>query len=68
MEQTKSLLTSKTFIGILVMVAGMAGNKLGVTITDADVNSVVVVASDVLQAVGALLATYGRIKATKVIK
>ena len=68
MTDTKSLLKSKTFIGIFVTVIAIVADKfLGLefdTIMQADISSNI---SLIVEAAGLLFATYGRAVATKKI-
>lgn len=66
-QETKGLLQSKTIWGIIIMIAGFAGSKLGVDITEADVKDVLDTGCMIAEGIGVLLATYGRVVATKEI-
>lgn len=65
MEQTKSLLASKTvWGGLLVVIAAVAG-LFGYTFSAEDQASVAAMIENIVLAIGGLLAIYGRITATK---
>lgn len=65
---TKGLLASKAvWGGIIAVLAGAAG-IFGYTVSPEDVESVTTLVTGIGAAVGGLLAVYGRIRATKVIK
>lgn len=67
-KETKKLLQSKTIWGIILMVVGFVGSKFGLTIQEADLKEILDLVFNGIAGVGALIATYGRIKATKAIK
>jgi protein-S-isoprenylcysteine O-methyltransferase Ste14 len=65
MEQTKSIFSSKTvWGGVLVVVAAIAG-MFGYTISADDQASLAGTIENIVLAVGGLLAIWGRITATK---
>lgn len=71
MEEYKSLLGSKTVWGVIVMALGLVLGRLGFSL-DAEtqaqlVNDFVGMVPTVTQVVGAFIAIYGRIVATKKI-
>lgn len=71
MEEYKSLLGSKTVWGVIVMALGLIFGRLGFNL-DAEtqaqlVNDFVGLVPTITQVVGAFLAIYGRIVATKKI-
>ena len=65
MEQTKTLLKSKTAGGVAVAVIGYVLNQLGYVPTGEDIATLGQYLDDALVLGGAGLALYGRIKATK---
>lgn len=71
MMDTKSILTSKTVIGIVVagmgMIAPLVQQYLGVTVTGDDGASLLDGLAKVAESVGLLFALYGRVVATKQI-
>lgn len=65
----KSWLASRTIWGgVIATAAPIIGAALGVTITDADVQQTVTLATDGVAVIGGLLAIYGRVRATRVIR
>jgi len=62
--ETKNFLTSKTFQGILLMLLGVLLPRLGVDFGNAEMAAM---ADDIVVALGALWAAYGRIAAKKSI-
>lgn len=62
MNETKNILLSKTFQGILVMILGALLPRLGLDFGDAELGQV---ANDLILAGGALWAAWGRITAKK---
>jgi uncharacterized membrane protein HdeD (DUF308 family) len=68
MDDYKSLLASKTvWGGILALLAGVAG-IFGYTVSPVDQAQAIDSVSGIVAAFGGILAIYGRIKATKIIK
>ena len=67
MRYTKSFFQSKTIWGILLMISGYIGSKLGVDIQETDLKVALDVVFNAIEAVGAIIAVYGRVKATKKI-
>jgi hypothetical protein len=61
---TKPLYTSKTIIGIIVLALSWAAERWGLPVTEGDLTEA---ATLILGAVGAVLAVYGRLSATKPI-
>lgn len=62
MTEAKSFLASKTLWGVLLMVAG---SVLGFNVPEGVDQELANISSTVLEAVGAILAIYGRLKAEK---
>ena len=60
----KGLLQSKTFYGVLMMALPVVLGWFGLTLADAQMQ---LVAEQIVQIVGAVLAVYGRIKASEQI-
>lgn len=52
---------SRIYLGLITAVIGMALSQFGVVITSGDVNTFVTVGGEIIQALGVLYATYGRI-------
>lgn len=67
MKDVKSFLRSKTIWGAVIAVAPPVLNLLGYSVTGADVAQVSGSIDSIVTAVGALLAVYGRVTATKAI-
>lgn len=65
MEQTKSLLASKTVWGGILVVVGAIAGMLGYTFAPEDQATVAAAIDNIVIAVGGLLAIWGRITATK---
>lgn len=63
-QGSKSIFTSRTFAGLALVAVPLIANKLGYQLDNADTQAIV---EQVFQAVGLLLAAYGRLTATKVI-
>lgn len=66
-EEVKGLLKSRTVWGVIIMIAGSLlgwSTEVQTEITD----SAMLIVSAVLEAGGAALAIYGRVKATKTIQ
>lgn len=68
LQDTKSFIYSKTIWGIVMMFAGFAASKIGVEVQEADVKELIDLLAVIFEAGGGVLATYGRISATKAIK
>jgi protein-S-isoprenylcysteine O-methyltransferase Ste14 len=67
MEDTKSLLASKTVWGGIIVVIAAIGGFFGYGITAEDQASLAHIIESVVLAIGGLLAIWGRVTATKKI-
>ncbi len=67
MDETKALIQSKTFWGAVVALIGAALTLGRYTLSPADAAAAVDLLSVIAGAVGALIAIYGRVVATKKI-
>lgn len=63
----KGFLVSKGVWGAIIALIGAAAGGLGYSVSDADLQGAVEAVSSIVTALGALLALYGRITATKQI-
>ena len=68
MQDSKSIFLSKTFWGAIVVFAGLAAQALGYNFAAEDQQGAVNLISGIAEALGGLLAIYGRTAATKQIK
>lgn len=68
MYGVKSFFASKTIWGGLVVLLATAANFAGYTIPDADQAQLIEIASNVAALIGALVAIWGRVRATKKIE
>ncbi len=67
MGQSKPWYQSKTIIGVILMVAGIAAGKFGYDLDDETKNQLAGIIATLGETFGAVLAVWGRVSATKAI-
>jgi hypothetical protein len=68
MQESKSIFLSKTFWGAVVVFAGLTAQALGYNFAAEDQQGAVNLITGIVEAIGGILAIYGRTAATKQIK